>query len=61
MGWYIGGSIALGIFAGHWLDNKLDTSLLWIVGLIFGLVMAFYGVYRMFLPLIKHGQDKEND
>ena len=53
VGFFIGGSIALGVFVGLWLDNKLDTSLFWIVGLIFGLVVAFYGVYQMLLPLLR--------
>ena len=52
VGFYIGGCIALGVFAGLWLDNKLNTSLFWIVGLILGLVVAFYGVYRLLLPLM---------
>jgi len=53
VGFFIGGSIALGVFAGLWLDNKLNTSLFWLVGLIFGLVVAFYGVYQMLLPLLR--------
>lgn len=60
VGFFIGGSIALGVFVGLWLDNKFDTSLFWLVGLIFGLVVAFYGVYQMLLPLIGSKQDKEN-
>ena len=53
VGFFIGGSIALGVFAGLWLDNKLNTSLFCLVGLIFGLVVAFYGVYQMLLPLLR--------
>jgi len=30
------------------------------VGLILGLVVAFYGVYRMLLPLMRNKRDKEN-
>ena len=60
VGWYIGGSIALGVFAGHWLDTKLDTSLFWIAGLILGIVVAFYGVYRMLLFAIAKKRDEEN-
>ncbi|GAI74770.1 unnamed protein product, partial [marine sediment metagenome] len=55
-----GGSIALGVFGGHWIDNRLDTSLFWIVGLILGIVVAFYGVYRMLLPLMDNKRDGEN-
>ena len=52
MGWYIGICIVLGVWGGLWLDNKLDTSIFWIIGLILGIVVAFYGVYQMLLPLI---------
>ena len=60
VGFFIGGSIALGVFGGHWLDSKLDTNLFWIIGLILGIVVAFYGVYQMLLPLISNRRDKEN-
>jgi len=59
VGFFIGGSITLGVFGGHWLDTKLDTSLFWIAGLILGIVIAFYGVYRMLLPLIGSKRNKE--
>jgi NADH:ubiquinone oxidoreductase subunit 5 (subunit L)/multisubunit Na+/H+ antiporter MnhA subunit len=60
VGFFIGGAIALGVFAGLWADNKFDTNFLWLVGLILGLVVAFYGVYQMLLPLVRDKQDKEN-
>ncbi len=61
VGFFIGGSIVLGVFAGLWLDNKLNTSpILVIVGLVLGIVIAFYGVYQMLLPLIGNKQGKEN-
>ncbi len=58
VGWYIGGSVAVGVFAGHWLDTKLDTHLFWIAGLIFGITVAFYGVYRMLLPFLGNNRDR---
>ena len=61
MGWFIGISILLGVLGGLWLDSKFGTKpILVIVGLIFGLVVAFYGVYRMLLPLMRGKRDKEN-
>ena len=61
VGWFIGISILLGVLGGLWLDNKFGTKpILVIVGLIFGLVVAFYGVYRMLLPLMRNKRDKEN-
>ena len=62
VGFFIGGSILLGVTAGLWLDSKLDTGpILVIVGLLLGIVIAIYGVYRMLLPLIGNKQSKENN
>jgi F0F1-type ATP synthase assembly protein I len=59
IGFYIGGSILLGVVVGLWLDNKLNTApILVIVGLFGGLVVAFYGVYRMLLPFIGSKREK---
>ena len=61
VGWFIGISILLGVLGGLWLDDKFGTEpILVIVGLFLGLVVAFYGVYRMLLPLIRNKRDKEN-
>ena len=60
VGFFIGGSIVLGLFVGLWLDNWLNTRLLWIVGLVCGLVVAFYGVYRMLLPFMGNKGGKES-
>lgn len=62
VGFYIGGCIVLGVVAGLWVDSKLNTEpILTIVGLILGLVVAFYGVYQILLPLMDGKQNKEND
>jgi len=59
VGWFIAISILLGVWGGLWLDGKLGTSpIMVIVGLILGLVVAFYGVYRMLLPLIRDRRNK---
>ena len=61
VGFFIGVSIVLGVFAGLWLDSRLNTSpILVIVGLFLGIVIAFYGVYRMILPFMGNKRDKEN-
>ena len=61
VGFFIGSSILLGIFAGHWLDGKLNTEpILVIAGLFLGLAVAFYGVYHMLLPLVSSDQNKES-
>ena len=59
VGWYIGICIVLGVGGGLKLDEKFNTTpILVIVGLILGIVIAFYGVYRMILPNINRKQDK---
>ena len=62
VGFFIGGSIFLGVFAGLWLDNKLSTKPVFIlIGLVLGIVVAGLGVYQMLLPLIGNKRGKEND
>ena len=61
VGFFIGGSIVLGVLAGLWLDSRLNTApILVIVGLILGVAVAFYGVYQLLLPLIGNKRGKEN-
>ena len=62
VGFFIAACILLGTFVGLWLDGKLNTKpLFMIVGLLVGLLVAFYGVYQMIRPLMGNKQDKEND
>ena len=62
VGFFIGGSITLGVFIGRGLDSKLNTEpILVIVGLILGIIIAVYGVLRMLLPFIGSKRDKENN
>ena len=59
VGWYIGTYIVLGVLGGLWFDDKFNTTpIMVIVGLIVGVIIAFYGVYRMILPTINRKQDK---
>ena len=61
IGWYIGLSIIGGVLGGLWLDNKINTKPLFvIIGLLLGIIVAVYGVYRMVIPLLKDKQDKED-
>jgi ATP synthase protein I len=61
IGFFIAACILIGIFTGLWLDNKLGTRpWLMVGGLLAGLAVAFYGVYRMIRPLMNDKQDKEN-
>jgi ATP synthase protein I len=61
IGFYIAACILIGVLSGLWLDNKLNTRpWLMLAGLLFGLVLAIYGVYRMIQPLMNNKSDKEN-
>ncbi len=60
VGWYISACILLGVLAGRWLDDKLNSEPLWlIIGLLLGVIVAFYGVYRM-LPGATNRRNKGN-
>jgi hypothetical protein len=54
IGFYIAGSIILGVLLGVWLDDKFGTRLLWLLGLFLGIAAAGWGVYRMLLPLLNN-------
>jgi len=59
VGFFIGICIAGGAFAGWKLSS--EKPLFMIIGLLVGLVVAIFGVYRMIRPLMNNRQDKEND
>jgi F0F1-type ATP synthase assembly protein I len=62
VGFFIAGSIVLGVVVGLWLDTRLNTRpVLIIVGLILGIIVAFYGVYQMLLPLLSGRRNKGNE
>lgn len=61
VGFFIGGAIVLGVAGGIWLDGRLNTSpALAIAGLLLGIAVAFYGVYRMLVPLMKNRKNGES-
>ncbi len=60
VGFFICGSILLGVLLGVWLDNKFNTHLLWLAGLVLGIIVASWGVYQMVLPLMNNKRNKEN-
>jgi F0F1-type ATP synthase assembly protein I len=58
---YIGLCILLGVLGGVWLDEKLGTRPIFIlIGLLLGLIFAFWGFYQMLIPLIKENSKKNN-
>ncbi len=59
VGFFIGGAILGGVVAGLWLDRRLNTEpIMVIAGLLLGVIVAFYGVYQMLLPLLGNKKDK---
>ena len=61
VGFFIGGFIILGVLAGRGLDSKLNSEPMWtIVGLILGIMVAFYGVYIMLRPFLSNKRNKGN-
>jgi len=53
VGWYVALCIGLGVGGGVWLDGKFDTSpVLTLAGLFLGLLMAFWGGYRMLMDVV---------
>lgn len=49
--------VILGVAGGLWLDRRFDSlPLFTLLGVALGSVLAFYGVYRMVLPLLGQGQ-----
>ncbi len=60
LGWYIALCVAGGVLLGLWGDNLLETKLLFtIVGLVLGSVAAFWGTYRMILPILYGAKSQE--
>jgi hypothetical protein len=56
IGWFVGLSIALGTYGGHWLDKQFDTApVLTITGLALGVLTAFVGMIRL-LGAIRKGR-----
>ncbi len=60
IGFFIGGSIVLGIWGGIWLDKTLNTSFFWILGLLLGIIVAGWGVYRMLQPFLNGNNDNNH-
>tara|TARA_Y100000590_G_scaffold203582_1_gene230913 strand:- start:82 stop:318 length:237 start_codon:yes stop_codon:yes gene_type:complete len=53
LGWYIAIVISGGVFLGSWIDEAIGASPVFtLLGLFFGLVVAFVGSYRMAKPLL---------
>lgn len=53
LGWYVALCIVAGVVIGIALDDLADTSpLLLLAGVVVGSVAAFWGVYKLILPVL---------
>jgi len=61
MGWYVALCIVIGIIGGLKLDDVVGTQPLFtLLGVLLGTVAAFYGIYKMALPILKELDTKGN-
>jgi F0F1-type ATP synthase assembly protein I len=55
LGWYVAICIVVGAVGGIWLDRLSGlTPLFTLLGVLIGTVAAFYGLYKMVLPLFNN-------
>jgi F0F1-type ATP synthase assembly protein I len=53
LGWYIAVCVVGGVLGGLGLDKLLDTTPIFtLLGTILGSIVAFWGVYKMVLPIL---------
>ena len=64
LGWYVATCVVGGILGGVGIDKLVGTlPLFTMVGTVLGSVAAFWGVYKMILPVLygaKHQEPPEN-
>ena len=60
VGWYVALCIMGGLFGGLWLDGKLGVlPVFTLIGIVLGTVVAFYGMYKMVVPILNNDQSLE--
>ncbi len=59
IGWYFAFCIIIGVVGGFLLDEAAGTApWLTLLGLLLGLLAAFYGGYRMIMDVLRPNQDR---
>lgn len=62
LGWFVALSVVAGIVGGYFLDTAAGTKPLFILlGTVLGSVVAFYGVYKMILPVLYGSKGRGSD
>lgn len=52
LGWYVATCLVVGVLAGVYLDQRLETRPVFtLLGVILGTFAGFYGLYKMVRPL----------
>lgn len=60
IGWYVAICIVGGVLGGVFLDRLLGSApILSLIGLAFGLFIAFYGGYRMLIEAVRPNQGRK--
>ena len=60
LGWYVAVCVVIGVGGGVFLDKLLGTVIvLTLLGIILGSVAAFWGVYKMVLPILYGAKSQE--
>jgi F0F1-type ATP synthase assembly protein I len=60
LGWYIAACIVLGVLGGIGLDRLVGTTVLFtILGTVLGTVLAFWGAYKLVLPVLYGSRSRE--
>ena len=60
LGWYVAFCILLGVVGGIWLDRLAGTHVVFtLLGTVLGSVAAFWGVYRMVVPVLYGAKRQE--
>ncbi len=59
VGFYIVVCLVAGVLGGNWLDHKLNTQPIFLlVGIVLALVLVFWGVYQMLLPILNNKKER---
>jgi hypothetical protein len=60
LGWYVAACVVVGVLGGLGLDKLLGTlPFLTLAGIVLGSVAAFWGVYKMVLPILYGAKRQE--
>jgi len=60
LGWYVAACIVIGVVGGVFLDKLLGTVFVFaLLGIVLGSAAAFWGVYKMVLPVLYGAKSQE--